>query len=628
MGLIVTNDIDNMEKLIYKNSLLLFNKMSLARKSSVDLALLQVEVYKKPEKYIELVIHDDDISKKLDDLLSDNHWGLSKLFTEALPKYFEQISKKVDIAWNNKIQHLDFKDAIPKVDESITIQDLKEGKYIGIKSKQKNKIQTEKRYAERLEFWLSNFEFFKQFNKKDSLQWIIDHNRQLLHDILFHHNKQRNVLNSINKDLKSLIRIIKLLLDEKNELRMKFSALQMGLSDVEKMSEDDNQIISSREFRTFVPYEVLFDIVEKMEDDYLKKVNKLYENAESSAKYKNITSLYSSTEEDGKKHGNEIFKSHQIILAIALNIWNFPSRSENFTMDFIEKEEDVKECKNYVLVRENEICKLIYNEEIKKHDPITYTLDSTAIRMLNRKLCLLLKYSKRTYPRVPLFIKMIDWPVRTNPVKSAAVSLWLREVVKNKNIGVNTFRSAFVSYYLPKFSNANKQTLAARMRSSIDVITRSYFKQYQLPDVLVQVKPEPDFQLVMNASAGHNQATGLIIDDNDIQEADDSQLRQVPNAVYNYSRQFMSNIQPADGNLIEKEMINIQDRRKKNFKKWYENESNKEKKRLISKDPSTYAKRYVRELNSGSRIYERTSVATIEKYKIKVNADGLYYIEE
>lgn len=607
--------------------------MSLARKSSVDLALLQVEPYKKSEKYIELVIYDDDISKKLDDLLADNHWGLYKLFTETLPRHFEQISKTVDIAWNNKIQHLDFKNNIPKVDESITIQNLREGNYIGIKSKQKNKVQTEKRYAERVEFWTSHFEFFKQFDKKDSLQWIIDHNRQLLHDILFHHNKQRNVLNSINKDMKSLIRMIKLLLDEKNELRMKFSALQMGLSDLDKMSEDGNQIISSRELRTFVPYEILFDIVEKMEDDYLNKVNKLHADAAgAAAKYKNITSLYSSTEEDGKKHGNEIFKMHQIILAIALNIWNFPSRSENFTMDFIEKEEDVKECKNYVLVRENEICKLIYNEEIKKHDPITYTLDSTAIRMLNRKLCLLLRYSKRTYPRVPLFIKMNDWPNRTNPVKSAAVSLWLREVIKNKNIGVNTFRSAFVSYYLPKFSNAHKQTLAARMRSSIDVITRSYFKQYQLPDILVQVKPEPDFQLVMNTSAGHNKATGLVIDDNDVQEADENQVRQVrqvPNAIYNYSQeQFMLNIQPVDDNPIEKEKISIQDRRRKNFKKWYENESNKEKKRLISKDPSTYAKRYVRELNSGSRIYERTNAATIEKYKIKVNADGVYYIEE
>jgi hypothetical protein len=91
----------------------------------------------------------------------------------------------------------------------------------------------------------------------------------------------------------------------------------------------------------------------------------------------------------------------------------------------------------------------------------------------------------------------------------------------------------------------------------------------------------------------------------------------------------MLNIQPPeDGIPIEKERVCIQDRRKTNFKKWYENESNKEKKRMVSKDPSTYAKRYVRELNSGSRILERTNAATIEKYKIKVNTDGIYYIEE
>ena len=603
--------------------------MTLNRKSSIDLTILQVECYKKPDKYEKLDIKNDEISKKMDDLISNNHWGLYDLFNKALPEHFNQINRKVDIAWNNKIQHLDFKDEIPKIDDTIKLECFKEGKYAGVNSKQKNKIKTEKEYGKRVEFWTSNFEFFKQFHNKESLQWIIDYNRDLFYNILSYHNKNKNVLGSVNKDLKSLIRIIKLLLGEKNELRMKFSSLQMGLADLDKMAEDNNQIISSRELVTFVPYEVLFDMVEKMEENYLKKVNSLYGSSANSPKYKDIKGLYMSKNEDGKIHNANIFNIHQIILAIALNIWNFPSRSENFTMDFIEDEEEAVECKNYIVVKENQICKMIYNDEMKKHDPISYTLDSNAIKMLNTKLNLLLKYSKRTYDRIPVFIYKNAWPNKTTAVSSGTVSGWLREIIPNKNIGINTFRSAFVSYYLHKFSNTQKQALAARMRSSIDVITRSYYKKYDLPDILVQIKPEPSMELVMNASAGHSKDTGLIIGDNE-NESDINQVRQVPKNVYNYTQvKNIQNIQPIDNANPEPVLrIDLHERRRNNFKKWYESDENKEKKRSISKNPYTYAKRYVRELNNGLLKYEKINQDTIKKYKIKVNMDGKYYIEE
>ena len=74
-----------------------------------------------------------------------------------------------------------------------------------------------------------------------------------------------------------------------------------------------------------------------------------------------------------------------------------------------------------------------------------------------------------------------------------------------------------------------------------------------------------------------------------------------------------------------------QDRKKANFQKWYANPENKVKHtnrvNQVSKEPITYAKRYIRELNKGVLDFNRMSPITIEKYKIVQLANGKYASE-
>jgi len=72
----------------------------------------------------------------------------------------------------------------------------------------------------------------------------------------------------------------------------------------------------------------------------------------------------------------------------------------------------------------------------------------------------------------------------------------------NKNIGVNVFRSAFVSYYFPRLNNRGKNILKVRMRTSTDIILRSYLKIYDNPDVLARVSVKPSKNLLRKGSEG------------------------------------------------------------------------------------------------------------------------------
>jgi len=77
------------------------------------------------------------------------------------------------------------------------------------------------------------------------------------------------------------------------------------------------------------------------------------------------------------------------------------------------------------------------------------------------------------------------------------------------------------------------------------------------------------------------------------------------------------------------ETITAHERRAENFKKWYENDENKEKHRekvrQHSKTPSTYRARYIRELNNGLMNFDRMTQKTKDKWEIKYDEDKKIY---
>lgn len=569
-----------------------------------------VEEYKNIQKYKELRVVNDSLSSKIKELYNNNSWNLQSQFNE-LQDNLNEMGNKGKISWQNNIQYLEFKNknSYKKSFEPLSLEAFARGdfknKYI---DKKDNKDTTEKMYAGRVTYFID--QFFPEYKKKDSLEWIIPNQRKLIYHLLKYHSEKHNAIPTINKDFKVLVRVIKLMLGEEHELRYKFSALQIAFTDLENMADDLNKVKSKQELKSFVPYEQLLDICDDLERQY----------------YDGLDKLAPLRRENGRKHSNDLFNIHQLLIAFAINVWDYPSRREKYKMAFIKNEKDAQQNKNYILVPDNNNCKVILNEVVKEHKPITYTLNSPAILQLNKRLCELLKMSFKTYPRSSLFIAANGWQnQKLNPVSAPTVSIWLRKYITTKNIGIDTFRSAFVSYYFPKFNNRQRYVLKTRMRTSMDIMMRSYLKFYNSPDELAKVKIEPTDELLNVVEQGADEDDAIDVNDigdvdedgqNDVVGQDDNIGEVGDNDANNYLPQLPN--EPV-------EEVDIQEKRRDYFKKWYQNDENKEKKKQKLRDPTTYATRYINELNSGKLNYDRLHPNTITKYNIKVK-DGIYYI--
>jgi hypothetical protein len=151
--------------------------------------------------------------------------------------------------------------------------------------------------------------------------------------------------------------------------------------------------------------------------------------------------------------------------------------------------------------------------------------------------------------------------------------------------------------------------MAHRMRTSQFELVRAYLKFYSSPDTLAKVKLEPTQDLLQKASSGQATTPIKITDTPKIKQEDQEE-------------QLIRTAPPKT-----KEITNIQEQRRINAKKWYEDPKNREehkaKVKEHSKDPATYKQRYLRELNSGRMDISRIKPETIEKYNIKL-VDGKY----
>lgn len=587
------------------------NKPNISRHGTLEGQQTKIENYKKKENYKILRIKNDALSLNIKNIYEENIWNLKSKFSE-LKEHMEELGNTGTIAWENDIQYLDFPRQIPNNLNKISLKSLKEGKYVSrYTDKKPNLITTDETYANRIIFLTNEIKNLNKFKGQDELKWIIKNNRLLIYEVLKYHNDKGNTISTINRDFKALVRVIKLVMNEENELRFKFSALQIAFTDLENISDDLNKIKSKHEIKNFIPYEQLLDICDKLEKEYNDEINKLPLNIRN----------------NGTKHPPNLFHKHQILLAMSLNVWDYPSRLEKYKMDIISNENNAETNKNYILISEKNshdcIIKMIMNEVVKEHKPIQYILKSTMMKQFNNRLCNLLRYSIKTYPRPHLFVNKEAY-IKNNmkKVAPATVSKWLGEINNDRKIGIDMFRSAFVSYYFPKVNNRQRQIMRLRMRTSMDVMMRSYLKFYNNPDDLVKIKIEPTNELKERVKKG-TEDNPIIIPNTE----NDDQKINIPSNIpeENIEQEHIENPEQILPN--EKNPRRKSERNRVNFRKWYNNDENKEKKKTILKDPKTYARRYVRELNIGKIEFDKMNEITIEKYKIKINDNDEYYSE-
>lgn len=550
-----------------------------------------VELFKHIKSYKKLKIKKDSISERIKEIYNKNHWNLREQF-EKLKDHYKELGIRGGIAWENDIQYLDY-DRKAK-GKKISLEKLIKGEYKSIGTyKKANSLETEKAYGNRIKFFTRTFEEFKKFKDKDDLQWTIDQNRLLLVNVLEYHNEKEQTLSAINRDLKAIIRVYRLLLGDgiENEIKYKISALQIGITDLNNYADDFNKILSVEEEKSFIPYEELLEICDNLEKDYNNRLNK----------------LPSGIRKDGRKHPVELFQLHQLLLALAINVWNYPSRSENYELTILKKKEESYKKSNYIVITDKE-CWLVYNEIKKGHMPLKYEIKSSDISYLNERLCKLLRYSIKTYERPFLFVNSKLWERNRNEkVSHTTVSMWVRNLITeekdgiNKNIGVNVLRSAFVSYYFPRLNNRGRKILRVKMRTSTDIILRSYLKIYD--SSLYGSKKDLD--------RGKSKGKEIVI-----RESREGKNKKK----VNNERRIVGKM-----DLKEKHINKIHTLRKKIFKKWFRINEKREEFLKTQRHPETYAKRYVRELNSGKKDYERLRGQTILLYKIRKNNEGKYY---
>ena len=539
----------------------------------------KVEYYKNNSNYKTLIKIDDNISKKLIELYNNNNWNIKEYFKDY-KKYCDELGKVCINSWDNNVMLYDYvwkdNDISTIIINTITLKELEEGKYNSLytNNQKVNNIKTDAGYANRIKFFVKTFSSFTKFKDDVDLSWVAINNRELLYEIIKYHNDAKHSLATINKDLKALVRVIKLLVGEENELRYKISALQVLFTDLENHRDDDNQIVTENEKRQFINYEKLLELLDKLQKDYQDSVNKLPKL----------------DRKNGMKHTDDLFQKHQIILALALNIWDFPSRHEKYVMNVIYNIKDAKSDQNYILLKKlksNKISKIIYlifNENVKKHSSIKYKLDSTLLKEYNKKLAKLIKYSFDTYPRPYLFLGKDNWVKQNfNNASFNTICVLLRNITEEKNICIDGFRSAFVSHYYPKINNKDKEIMKTRMRTSREIIERFYLKY----------DTEPAKEL-------------------------DKDIKQEKTEISDEPKKVEKKDEPVK--------ISLTERKRLNYRKWYK--ANKEKKLQYNHnrnvDPKTKQRNILNDLNTGKTSIENYKKETIDKYKIYKENEKYY----
>ena len=128
------------------------------------------------------------------------------------------------------------------------------------------------------------------------------------------------------------------------------------------------------------------------------------------------------------------------------------------------------------------------NTNKEGYKPTIYNSNDDAIKSFSKKnVNLLIENiieSLTDYPREYLFINSNNEEYTEDGLKKM-----LKDITKDKNIGVNSLRSAYVSHYFNKLNKLQLERVAFLMRSSVGTLQNHYLKN----DVsLMDDEPEPE----------------------------------------------------------------------------------------------------------------------------------------
>lgn len=460
-----------------------------------------LDKYKKPDGFKNLVMDTSAEAKAFDRWLMQEArfpdiQGSMAEHAKLVEKKSEKMRRTTEIALKNKVHLLKMPEGEqPYIIERPTIEKLEQGRYTS-RNNENVEAKTEKNHAKTLKKWLREVPYLQKYRDEKDLTWLVKEPLWVLVSaIMRYYHDKGNQLNSIRTGLWSIRKPLELTVGSEHELSLQYAVFMLTIRDFTTVLDGQNKLLTQREKSSFVPYPDLLVILEGLERDWEESIK-----------------AYGADAENGRVHKSAAVMAHQNLIALALNVLDFPARTEKWKMSVVDaKEKPPLRGPNNLLVipsAPSERLQIIFGYPVKNHEPITYRLnhdmDDDVVFKGNKKLNELLKRSLKVYPRRELFFNVQKW-VKTkgaeaeklrysakdeedessNPVGQRLAKIKLPEPYTGKTkLGANMIRSSFATYFRNKMNSNEQEVMFDRMRTSEGQIRSAYTKFFAKTDQL------------------------------------------------------------------------------------------------------------------------------------------------
>ena len=525
--------------------------------------------YSDTKNYNDLAIKKNTTTTNLKEIFNNNIWSLKNLA--------EELEKKQIIEHNNfynaflsDVYLLDFKKQ-PKLNV-ITIKDFYNYKFQDTK-----KDTTETGYITTFKAWVNNI--FIDHKKDLNFNYFVLNHNDVFFKLFEYRNKEAQSMESLRKDVNLLMKILKLVVGERSEIVNKYKVININLSKIYEFGQKTNKL-SKLEATKFINYEDLL----KLRDD-----------------------LYNDWENDFENTGLNKYKNNKLriknIKSLLLSFYLLfpPLRLEGFKLKVIKDEKDYKNNEASIFIKDKNNIIIYLNELKKDHKVIKYNLNDDVIKSFSKNNVNLLISniieSLTEYPRESLFINSNNEQYTEDGLKKL-----LKTITKEKKVGVNSLRSAYITFYFPKINILKKDRIAFLMRSSVPTLEKHYLKNGGVGDEPEPEGPTPEPQQTI------------------IKEVIKKNVDIKPLIKVEAVKQLKNNI------LTHEEKQQYNDNKNTYLKKYYEEHKNDLLARANEHSKANYGQRLARELNQNKIFFENMRPATIEKWGIKYDAKNKIYI--
>jgi hypothetical protein len=362
-------------------------------------------------------------------------------------------------SFKNGITNFNLKDSDSIPLRVVSFKDFKDNLYAGRSN------SDGKTYTARINKFTNQLPSFKKYQKDDDLSWMIRENRLLLCEILEYAIAINASLSLIEGELVTVMRIINLSFGTKlTPLYMKYQAI-VSDTRVNTLKSEGENTFNEAELRKggLIPWEMVINKQEELQKRFYSIDNQV---------------------------SKEGYALNQELLLVSLYGLIPPLCNEPKFLEYTQTKQDTGD---WVLMQGKE-AKLDLNEVKKKHDPIQLTM--------TERLQKILLDSYALYPRKYVFTDVLKYPKFDKKAALMTMNNRLENLFKGSQykVGASMLRSSYVTYRYDKQLTYNqKEEIARRMRTSIEIMERNYLKILtepvaaivDIPDTVVRANAKP-----------------------------------------------------------------------------------------------------------------------------------------